>query len=155
MIFTVDIFDVCPVTGSTVYTLQWFLNKGEPIQYESDSCHSEAKARNYIISMARDAILIRLEQFLKSVKKISVNNFYYSSTDKAQTVTYLWNSLYDLNQKEFKQICQDISSMKDKVYSVLPPEKHSERKALLSDISEIIGFARKYSDVNHFFPVTI
>jgi hypothetical protein len=45
--------------------------------------------------------------------------------------------------------------MKDKVYSVLPPEKHSERKALLSDISEIIDFAKKYSDVNHFFPVTV
>ena len=131
MIFQVISYDVCAVTGNTDVTMTWDAGLGHDI--ENRFFVTEAMAIDYIFSMSRDAILLRLERFLKNVKQI---------TTKPEEVEFLWSKLYELNKKDFKAICLNINYLKDRIYSTIPGEKFNTETALHRDANEILTFAK-------------
>ena len=131
MIFRVDKFESCQVTGITDFELTWNAGRGEYSEKLFDI--QIAQAVDYIFSMAREAILIRLELFLKKVLPI---------TYRADDAAFLWGKLAELNAKDFKPICQNINFLKDRIYALIPGKKTDIETALHRDAQDIIDFAK-------------
>lgn len=141
MIFQVVTYEVCQVTAFTDVEMTWNVGKG--IERERRPFLSENIAREYIISMARDAILIRLEIFIKSVRNLAGHDTgYYHTEKKAEDIKYLWSKLPELNTKDFKPICQNIAYLKDKLFGILPGATHPYYKGMQSTAGDIIEFAK-------------
>ncbi len=131
MIFQVNTYEVCAVTGNTDATMTWDAGHGQAS--ESKFCVTESQAIDYIFSMAREAILLRLERFLKKVKDI---------TNSPDEVEFLWSKLTDLNTKDFKPICLNINFLKDRIYALIPGQKTDIETELHRDANDIIDFAK-------------
>lgn len=142
MIFQVNKFECCSVTGDTDIEVSWNVGKGEASAKLFDIQRHQAV--NYCFSSARDAILLRLENYIKSVRNLAGHDTgYYHTEGKAEAIKYLWRKLPELNDKDFSAICKNIVHLKNRIYSILPGESHPYYKGMQFTASEIIDFANQ------------
>ena len=148
MIFQVNHFESCPVTGFTDIDISWNVGKGD--RNERRSFASTGNARAYIISCARDALLIRTEKYVKAVKNLSgYDTGYYHTIRKDEQMKELWTLVVALNKMMFVDIANNVYDVRDKLYGILPGEKHPYYKALREDIIDIVSFAKGNRDFNY------
>lgn len=148
MIFQVNQFESCPVTSFTDIDISWNVGKGD--KNERRSFSSPGNAKGYIISCARDALLIRTEKYVKALKNLSgYDTGYYHTIRKDQQLKELWSLLVEINKMMLVDVANQVYDARDKFYGILPGEKHPYYKALREDIIEIVAFAKGNRDFNY------
>ncbi len=148
MIFAVNKFEACHVTGFTDIDISWNLGKGE--RSEKRAFTNSKNARAYIISCARDAILFRTEKYVKALKNLSgYDTGYYHTIRKDEQLKELSKLLIEITQMMLADISNKIYDAREMFYGILPGEKHPYYKALREDIVDIVTFAKGNRDFNY------
>lgn len=149
MIYQVNKFESCNVTGFTDIDVSW--NSGLGDETESKSFTSENDALHYIADSAKDALLFRLEKFTRSIQNLSNHDTgYYHSIAKDESLIWWLNTLPKLIRRDLPAICKNITHFKSRLYQILPGEKHPHYKALHNEAVEIAAFSKS----NQEFKIT-
>jgi hypothetical protein len=145
MIFQIDQFESCALQGITDIKITY--NSGLGITIDEQQLSSEEKAFYYCQSTAKAALTWRLERYLQKIRRIKAHGVeYWHTPGKEESFAWLWKVLPQLIEKELPEICKNIIYFKDRLWQIMPGEKHRCYKKLKQEVVLIIAFARNYSD---------
>ena len=141
MVFQINKFDSCLVTGFTDIDISFDIGRG--FFSEKRSFVSEQDANNYIRGCAKDALVLRLEKFINKVRNLAnYDNGYYHTIAKDEALEWWRSTLPKLVKRDLPEVSKNILHFKAKLYRILPGEKHPYYKSLHNDALEIAAFAR-------------
>lgn len=142
MVLQINKFETCEVSGSTDLTLTWDVGKGP--ETETHTFTSPGKAQDYVFQTAKDAVCVKLEGFLRAIARQSAIGVEYWHTEgKEQAYKWLWRMMPELVVKDLESVCKNILHFKDKLWQIMPGEKHRSYKWLKDDLESILDFARR------------
>ncbi len=145
MIVQINTFDGCYVSGN--FTVDVTARAFEELTHENHTFTEEPKALYWLKQFCKDALCIRIESFIKRIQKHSSQGVeYWHTPNKEESLKYLWKIMPELVVKPLEDVCKNIVFFKDRLWQVMPGEKHRDYHNLKADLEEIISFARQNTE---------
>ncbi len=142
MLFEINKYDKCEVSGLVDICIT--CNDGAKIEPFNREFTKELDAYKYIYSTAKSVLCQRLQNYLVAINKISgLGVEYWHTQAKEESRKWLWKILPELFDKELDDICKNILHFKDRLWQVMPGEKHRAYSKLRDDVTDIIMFAKQ------------
>lgn len=141
MIYQINNFDACQLTGFTDIEVSY--NYGKGITTEKRSFTSEGNAIAYIRSEIKESIFSRYQDYIRSAKNLyDGGNGVHHTIGKDKAFKKLYSTINKLWDCDIEAMCKNIAHLRNELYQILPGEKHPYYNGLHNEALEICAFAK-------------